>query len=271
MVTPQPTGWWLELDELPSRYRVRLVRPMPGGRWVPLNFINCVAHLCVGEIGASMSHHLSPTGSFVSSATVRRRALRALDRALAFGAAAPDAARTADAGPLAGLAESESFSADEWLCRQSPRCDRHRVAWPMPAAGEPLVSFFDAVGVLLGAVEPGRQAVVAIPLDAAHVGRTVMVIDGAIGNEFEQVLEVVVNASGPSLAGVVMAWFHPAGFGSDGVCPSDVLHEEFFDLRERGAQLGVDVLDWILVDDTHAISLQQITDAQCLWREPFPC
>jgi hypothetical protein len=230
-----------------------------------------------------MSHHVSPTGSFVSSATVRRRALRALDRALAFGALASDTATSAGAAPHAGAATPRAgcgvgagpaggeVSADEWLCRQSPRCDRHRVAWPMPAAGEPLVSFFDAVGVLLGAVEPGRQAVVAIPLDAAHIGRTVMVIDGAIGNEFEQVLEVVVNASGPSLAGVVMAWFHPAGFGSDGVCPSDVLHEEFFDLRERGAQLGVDVLDWILVDDTHAISLQQITDAQCLWREPFPC
>lgn len=117
--------------------------------------------------------------------------------------------------------------------------------------------------VLLLATSPPRKETVCLLLDADHRGLGSVVVKDAPRDlmAFTATLSDVLSRLA-CIRAVVLATSCP-GFGWQ---PSPGEHIAFLECRERLEPINVDLIDWFLLDDGHATSLAESTDARSLWR-----
>jgi hypothetical protein len=121
-----------------------------------------------------------------------------------------------------------------------------------------------ALDVILAlASHPPRHEVVCLLLDAHHRGQSSLVVTDAprdltgLTASFTQVC-----AELPWVRAVVVASCSPGG----GFLPTAAEQIAFFDSREQFDLIGVELLDWFVLDAGRASSLAEATDARALWR-----
>lgn len=117
--------------------------------------------------------------------------------------------------------------------------------------------------VLLLATAPPRNETVCLLLDADHRGLGSLVVNDAPRDlaAFTTALSGLLSRLS-SIQALVLATMCPG----TGWQPSPSEHISFLDCRERLELLNVELVDWFLLDDGHATSLAESTDAQSLWR-----
>jgi hypothetical protein len=117
--------------------------------------------------------------------------------------------------------------------------------------------------ILMLASHPPRAEVVCLLLDGNHVGQSSIVVSDAPRNLAELTDSFArVCAELPWVRAVVLACCSPGG----GYIPSHLEHLEFLESREQFDLIGVDLLDWFMLDSGRACSLAEATDARSLWR-----
>ena len=151
---------------------------------------------------------------------------------------------------------------------------RARAARPptdIPAPGAPLTGPEEALRILLAATsEPPRHETVAVLLDGAHRGLSpCLVCDGA--SSADQVLDLggllrTLGEREPTFGAVVLATCRP-GRGVE-LLPDD--EAAFYRLRHDLAELGVELLDWFLLDAALAASVSERTDGCWRWSTEPP-
>jgi hypothetical protein len=116
---------------------------------------------------------------------------------------------------------------------------------------------------LLLASHPPRNEAVCLFLDADHRGRTSFVITDAPRDLTDLTASISrVCAELPWVRAVVLACSSPGR----GYLPTAVEQIAFLESRERFDLIGVELLDWFLLDAGMACSLAEATDARHLWR-----
>jgi hypothetical protein len=124
--------------------------------------------------------------------------------------------------------------------------------------------------VLAAASDPPRAETIAVLLDGAHRGLSPCVVcDGA--SSARQVVElgellVAVAVREPALGAVVLASARP-GRGIELAADDEAA---FYDLRHDMADIGVDLLDWFLLDHGLAASVCELTDGCWHWTTESP-
>ncbi len=117
--------------------------------------------------------------------------------------------------------------------------------------------------VLMLASHPPRPEVVCLLLDANHRGQSAFVVTDAPRDLPELTASITrVCAELPWVRAVVLACCSPGG----GYLPSALEQIAFLDSREQFDLIGVELIDWFLVDAGRASSLAEATDARELWR-----
>lgn len=142
---------------------------------------------------------------------------------------------------------------------------------PRPAR-HPLRRPADALAVLAAAIDhpddgPTPPQTLALVLDPAHRGLVCAVVEGeSDGVAADQLAHLVVGAAqaGAPVGALVLASLRP-GHGCP-VTPDD--HLRFLDARAGCEAVGLELLDWFVLDDSTAWSLAELTDAVPLWQQP---
>ena len=141
----------------------------------------------------------------------------------------------------------------------------------IPAPGVSLAGPEDALRVILAAAsEPPRRETVAVLLDNAHRGLSpCLVCDGA--STADQVIDLAgllaaVVERDSAFGAVVLATCRP-GEGIT-LLPDD--EAAFYRLRHDLADVGVELLDWFLLDAGLAASVSELTDGCWRWTTQPP-
>jgi hypothetical protein len=117
--------------------------------------------------------------------------------------------------------------------------------------------------ILLLASHPPRHEVVCLLLDADHRGRSSFVVTDAPRDVTDLTASIaLVCAELPWVRAVVLACCSPGG----GYLPTALEQIAFLESRERFDLIGVELLDWFVLDAGRAASLAEATDARHLWR-----
>ena len=117
--------------------------------------------------------------------------------------------------------------------------------------------------VLMLASHPPRPEVVCLLLDANHRGQSSFVVTDAPRDLTELTTSITRGcAQVPWVRAVVLACCSPGG----GYLPSALEQIAFLDSREQFDLIGVELLDWFVLDAGRASSLAEATDARPLWR-----
>jgi hypothetical protein len=117
--------------------------------------------------------------------------------------------------------------------------------------------------VLMVASHPPRPEVVCLLLDINHRGQSSFVVTDAPRDLSELTGSIArVCAELPWVRAVVLAYCSPGG----GYLPSALEQIAFLDGREQFDLIGVELLDWFVLDAGRACSLAEATDARPLWR-----
>ena len=127
--------------------------------------------------------------------------------------------------------------------------------------------------VALAASVPPQPETVVLLLDDAHVGRTCVVVDGTTQPDdvigvASLVAEAVAHSS--EVHAVVLATLRPAR-GRRRRPPADAGDadvDRWLELLDLFDEVGVDLLDWFVVDGRRADSLREIAGMPSLWRGP---
>jgi hypothetical protein len=155
--------------------------------------------------------------------------------------------------------------------RSRPRARAARPPTAMPTPGVPLAGPEEALRLILAAASrPPRHETIAVLLDGAHRGLgPCLVCDGA--STADQVLDLggllgTLGEREPTVGAVVLATSRP-GNGIE-LLPAD--EAAFYRLRHDLAELGVDLLDWFLLDAGLAASVSERTDGCWRWSTEPP-
>jgi hypothetical protein len=155
--------------------------------------------------------------------------------------------------------------------RSRSRSRRRVIPTAIPPPGTPLTGPEEALRIILAAVsDPPRAETVAVLLDAAHRGLSPCVLcDGA--SSADQVIDLAgliaaLAEQEPALSAVVLATVRPR----HGIELRRDDEEAFYRLRHDLADVGVDLLDWFLLDDGLAASVAELTDGCWRWMEERP-
>jgi hypothetical protein len=111
---------------------------------------------------------------------------------------------------------------------------------------------------------PRRAETLAVLLDHAHIGHTIVAFDGAWQDDHVRSVNDFVVAMAEhhhGLGAFVMATVRP---GHRPV-PTTLDERTWFDLRCDADDVGLDLLDWFLVTDHHITSMVEVTDSHRLW------
>jgi DNA repair protein RadC len=158
------------------------------------------------------------------------------------------------------------------FARSRSRSRRHPLTpTDIPPPGTPLAGPEEALRIILAAAsDPPRAETIAVLLDSAHRGLSPCVLcDGA--SSADQVIDLAglvaaLAEQEPALAALVLATARP-GRGIE-LLPDD--EAAFFRLRHDLAEVGVELLDWFLLDDGLAASVAELTDGCWRWMQEGP-
>jgi hypothetical protein len=134
------------------------------------------------------------------------------------------------------------------------------------SSGLPLRGPEDAIGVILAAAPEADPATVVLLLDAHHRGLGAVVVAGtgtdqADDDVFDWVLRLAEIES--ALGAVVLASVnHGRGYRADPREASWLLT-----CRDQCASVGIELVDWFLVDDGHVGSRVEQLFVEPLWRD----
>jgi len=135
----------------------------------------------------------------------------------------------------------------------------------------PLAGPEDALRVILAATsEPPRRETVAVLLDSAHRGLSpCLVCDGA--SRADQVIDLggllaALVERDAAFGAVVLATSRPG----EGIALAAEDEAAFYRLRHDLAEVGVDLLDWFLLDAGLAASVSELTDGCWRWSTEAP-
>jgi hypothetical protein len=117
--------------------------------------------------------------------------------------------------------------------------------------------------VLMLASHPPRAELVCLLLDGNHCVQSSFVVTDAPRDVTGLTVSIArVCAELPWVQAVVLACCSPGG----GYVPSALEHIAFLDSREQFDLIGVELVDWFVLDAGRASSLAEATDARGLWR-----